>query len=183
MSTSDKTTAGILHDHLENYREDLPAHIEPSTHPLVHLCYWHCRLVVTMLNPETIHSELLWPTKELINLLSANEEMRNPLTNHFGYLIALALSNLSKMEGSREEAANLTRSIVDNPGVVWDSIRDRLQDQMRPTSSSAVDAATLQHLADLATAHQGSPGAAGAGGDESAAGGNSLAQGYLSTAV
>lgn len=128
-----------------------------------------------MLNPETTHSELLWPTEELIHLLSANAEMRNPLTNHFGFLITLALAALSKMEGSREEAANLTKRILDNQDVVWDGIRDRLQDQMRPTSSSAVDAATLQHLADLATAHQGGPGAAG--NDEAA---NSLAQGYLS---
>lgn len=172
-STADAPVAGVLNDYIENFREDLPPHIEPSSHPLVHLGYWHCRLIVTLLTPEATHTEILWPTKELINLLSANSDMRNPLANHFGLLVSMALSKLSKFDSSREEAVQLTKEILDKSGTVWDGIRDKLTEQMRPTSSSG-DAASLQHLADLATAHQG----VAATSDDNAPG-PSLAQGYL----
>lgn len=175
-STTDPSIAGVLNDYVENYREDLPPHIEPSSHPLVHLGYWHCRLVVTLLTPEASHTEILWPTRELINLLSANADMRNPLANHFGFLVSMALYKLSKFDSSREEAVQLTRDILDKSGTVWDGIRDKLTEQMRPTSSSG-DAASLQHLADLATAHQG----VAATSDDNAPG-PSLAQGYLTVA-
>ncbi len=174
-TTADAPVAGVLNDYVENYREDLPATIEPVSHPLVHLGYWHCRLVITLLSPEAGHSEIMWSTKELINLLTANADMRNPLANHFGFLVSMALHRLAKYDSAREEAIQLTREILDKPGTVWDGIRDKLTEQMRPTSSSAAeDAASLQHLADLATAHQG----VAATGDDGVPG-PSLAQGYL----
>ena len=166
--------ASILADYIENYREDLPDAIDPATHPLVHLSYWHCRLAIILLTPGATHSEILWPTKELINLLSFNSDLRSPLANHFGFLVAMALSTLSRMESSREEAVQLTKDILEKPGGVWDGIRDKLSEQVRPTSSSG-DAASLQHLADLATAHQGVAGS----NEENAAGPPSLTQGYL----
>ena len=175
-STTDAPMAGILTDYVENFREDLPPHIEPSSYPLVHLGYWHCRLIIILLTPEATHTEILWPTKELINLLSANSDMRNPLANHFGFLVSMALSKLSRFDSSREEAIQLTREILDKSGTVWDGIRDKLTEQMRPTSSSG-DAASLQHLADLATAHQG----VAATSDDNAPA-PSLAQGYLAFA-
>lgn len=172
-STADASVAGIMTDYIENYREDLPATMDPTMYPLVHLGYWHCRLAIILLTPGATHSEILWPTKEVINLLSSNADMRSPLANHFGFLVAMALSTLSRMDESREEAVQLTKDILEKPGGVWDGIRDKLSEQMRPSSSSG-DAGTLQHLADMATAHQGA-----GGGEEGVAGLPSLAHGYL----
>jgi hypothetical protein len=175
-STTDAMNAKYLNDYLQDYREDILPQVEPTSYPLVHLGYWHCRLLVMLLTPEATQTEILWPTKELINLLSVNADMRNPLANHFGFLICMALSKLSKLDRSHEEAVQLTKEILEKQGIVWDSIKDKVTEQMRPTSSSG-DAASLQHLADLATAHQG----VAATGDDNAPG-PSLAQGYMPVA-
>jgi len=174
-STTDAMNAKYLDDYVQDFREDILPHVEPTSYPLVHLGYWHCRLLVMLLTPEATQTEILWPTKELISLLSANADMRNPLANHFGFLICMALSKLSKLDRSREEAVQLTKEILEKQGIVWDSIKDKLTEQMRPTSSG--DAASLQHLADLATAHQ----AVAATSDDNAPG-PSLAQGYMPVA-
>lgn len=153
--------AGMLSDYIENWREDLPRHIEPTTFPLAHLAYWHCRLLVYLLTPESTTSETWWPTKELANLLAANADIRAPLTNHFASLAAMSLSRLSKSvseearaEATREEATQLIKEILEKPGSVWDGVRERLADQ----ASAAAEATAghgLQHLADLAAAYEG----------------------------
>ncbi|KAI5464779.1 hypothetical protein BGZ63DRAFT_421775 [Mariannaea sp. PMI_226] len=177
-STTEQPMAAILNDYIENYREDLPAHIEPASHPLVHLAYWHCRLLVTLLTPGASPSETLWPTKEQINILFANTHLRSPLVNHFASLVAMSLSKLVKLESSRDEASQLIRDVIEKPGDVWNGVRDKLSDQMRPTSSVEATASQgLQHLADLATAHEGI-----APGGEEITFGPSLASGYLDVA-
>ncbi|KAF7542627.1 hypothetical protein G7Z17_g11417 [Cylindrodendrum hubeiense] len=177
-TTTEQPMAAILTDYIENYREDLPAHIEPASHPLVHLAYWHCKLLVALLTPGATPAETMWPTKELVNLLFAHTYLQSPLVNHFASLVAMSLAKLSKLESSREEATQLIKDIVEKPGDVWDGIRDKLSEQMRPTSSvEAAASQGLQHLADLATAHEG----IAPGGDEIAFG-PSLASGYLDVA-
>lgn len=171
-STTEGLLAGVLADYVEDYRQSLPSHVDPSSYPLVHLAYWHCKLLITLLTPDVVLTEILWPLKELINLLSIHADIRSPLVNHFGMLIISALSVLSKNEESREEALRLNKEILDKPGGIWDSIRDKLLDQARPTSSG--DAASLQHLADLAAAHHD----VSLGGEE-ATHSWSLAGGYL----
>ena len=167
--------SSILADYIENYREDLPAYIDPTSYPLVHLAYWHCRLLVTLLTPGATPAETFWPTKELANLLSANCEMRSPLTNHFASLVALSLSKLSKIDGRREEVIQVIREVLEKGGVVWDTVGDRLAEHTRPTSAAEATASQgLQHLADLATAHEGANG--GQAGLEEL---TSLAGGYL----
>ncbi|KAI6783497.1 uncharacterized protein J7T54_005526 [Emericellopsis cladophorae] len=150
VTVAEAAVASILLKYVEQYRQDLPDHVVPSTHPLVHLAYWHCRLAVTLLSPKTTTPGIMWPMEELIKLLSANADMRNPLANHFGGLVILSLSRLLSHEDSREKATTLIRDLSDRPGGVWDGIRDKLSDLVRPTSSSGD--VTLQHLADLATA-------------------------------
>jgi hypothetical protein len=177
-STTEQVMASILNDYIENYREDLPAHIEPASHPMVHLAYWHCKLLITLLTPEALASEIMWPTKEQINILSTNSHLRSPLVNHFASLVAMSLSKLVKLDRSREEATQLIKDIVDKPGSVWDGVRDKLSDQARPTSSvEAAASQGLQHLADLATAHEGI-----APGGEEMTFAPSLASGYLDMA-
>ncbi|KAM0351981.1 hypothetical protein ACHAPU_002499 [Fusarium lateritium] len=177
-STTEEPIAAILADYIENYREDLPAHIEPASHPMVHLAYWHCKLIVVLLTPGATPAETIWPTKELITLLFANEYLRSPLVNHFVSLVSLSLAKLVKIDMSSEEATQLIKDIVEKPAAVWDGVREKLADHMRPTSSVEATASQgLQHLADLATAHEG----IAPGGDDIAFG-PSLASGYLDMA-
>jgi hypothetical protein len=172
--------AAILTDYIENYREDLPAHIDAAAYPMIHLAYWHCRLLITMLTPNAAPSEIIWPTKELAHLLSVTPELKSPLINHFVSLAAMSLGQLVRREATREEAVGIIKDIAEKPsGGHWDNVKDKLADRLRPTSSSAAEAAAsqgLQHLADLATAHEGI--AAG----EEVPFGASLATGYLEVA-
>lgn len=156
-TTAEEPMAGILHDYIENWREDLPPHVDAASYPLVHLAYWHCRLLVTLLTPRATAADAMWPTKELVNLLSLGTQLQTPLVNHFASLVLLSLTKLVKAESSRDEAAELARDIVDGPaGGVWDGVRERLAEQVRPPSSAEAAASQgLQHLADLATAHEG----------------------------
>ncbi|KAI8674837.1 Zn(2)-C6 fungal-type domain-containing protein [Fusarium keratoplasticum] len=177
-STTEEPMAAILVDYIENYREDLPAHIEPASHPMVHLAYWHCKLLVTLLRPGATPAETMWPTKELVNLLFANGHLRSPLVNHFASLVSMSLTKLCKIDSSREEATQLIKDIAEKPPGIWDGVRDKLSEQTRPTSSVEATASQgLQHLADLATAHEG----IAPGGDDIAFG-PSLASGYLDVA-
>ncbi|KAL7938716.1 hypothetical protein V8C35DRAFT_288967 [Trichoderma chlorosporum] len=178
-STAEPAMAAILADYIENYREDLPGHIEAASYPLVHLAYWHCKLLVTLLTPGATPTETLWPTSELATLLLANAHLRSPFTNHFVSLVTMSLSKLSKMDSSREGAVRLMKEILEKPsGGHWDSVREKLTEQLRPTSSVEATASQgLQHLADLATAHEGI-----APGPDDITFGPTLASGYLDVA-
>ncbi|PHH86622.1 hypothetical protein CDD83_9977 [Cordyceps sp. RAO-2017] len=175
-TTAEQAMATILGDYVENYREDLPAHVDAATYPLVHLAYWHCRLLVTLLTPGATAAEKMWPTRELVSLLSASAQLRSPLVHHFVSLAALSLSKLARADGTREEAARLIGEIGETaPGGHWDGVQERLAEQLRPVSSVEATASQgLQHLADLATAHEGI-----APGEGEAVFGPSLAAGYL----
>jgi hypothetical protein len=178
-TTVDPMAAAILHDYVENFREDLPAFMAPSTCPMVYQTYWHCRILVAFLTPSSTPNTLLWPTSELITLLSADPEVKTPLTHHFSNLIILSLSKLVQLDETKESAVQLARDIVDQPGAAWDDMRDKFARLSRPTSSGAEGTASqgLQHLADLATATDANPGSG-----EDAVGlaqGASLALGYL----
>src|SRR5699024_248717 len=147
----------ILNDYIENYREDLPPHVDAASYPLVHLAYWHCRLLVTLLTPGATAADTMWPTKEIVNLLSLNAQLRSPLTNHFVSLVALSLSRLVKSYSSHADATQLIKEITEKPaGGHWDGVRAKLAEYLRPASSLEATASQgLQHLADLATAHEG----------------------------
>lgn len=183
-STAEPAMAAILTDYVENFREDLPAHVDAAAYPLVHLAYWHCKLLITMLTPGAMPADMMWPAKELTSLLLANAETRSPLAHHFVSLALMALAQLAKVDGAQqEEALVLVKEIVDPAsGSVWDGVRDKLAELLRPSSSDAASSAAaaankqnLQHLADLATAH--APPA-----DADAGAAASIATGYLETA-
>ncbi|KAF4504627.1 hypothetical protein G6O67_008054 [Ophiocordyceps sinensis] len=175
-TTADHGMATVLGDYIENYREDLPAHVDAAAYPLVHLAYWHCRLLVTLLTPGATAAETLWPTRELATLLSASAQLRSPLVHHFVSLVVLSLSKLVKTDSSREEATQLIKEVAERPpGGHWDRAQDRLAELLRPASSVEATASQgLQHLADLATAHEGV-----VPGEGEVAFGPSLSAGYL----
>lgn len=168
--------AAMLGDYVEDYREDLPPHVDADSEPLIHLAYWHCRMLVTLLTPGATASELMWPTRELIGLLANQAKLRLPLVRHAAALAAMSLRFLSGRESTREEARQLLKQLSDElTGGQWDGLQERLANWLRPTSSAEATASQgLQHLADLATAHE-----ALAPGEGEAGPGPSLASGYL----
>lgn len=186
VATADVPMAAILTDYVENYREDLPAHMDAAAFPLIHLAYWHVKLLVTLLTPGSTATETLWPTKEVTQLLLATPHLRSPLVNHYVSLAAMSITTLARSERTRDEALALARDVVDGGGDHWAGVRDRLAEVLRPTSSSDAAAAShgLQHLADLATAHEGiaEGEAAAAAVAAAAAAAASLATGYLEVA-
>lgn len=105
-------------------------------------------------------------------MLLAVPDVRSPLINHFVALAALSLSKLVKSDKAHDDAVQLITDATDQPaGSHWDGVKDRLSALLRPGSSADAAASQgLQHLADLATAHQGL-----ADGDGAA----SLVAGYL----
>lgn len=150
-TTTTAPMAEIIMDYVENFREDLPAHVEPPIYPVVHLAYWHCRTLAILLSPNASPSELMWSTKELAELLSSNADIKAPLLNHFAQLVVLALATLSRTDKTRDGASHLAKDILVRPGGVWDAIRDKLGSQVRLSSGDGTNQ-SLQQLANLATA-------------------------------
>lgn len=167
VATAEEPVAAILTDYIENYREDLPAHMDAAADPLIHLAYWHCKLLVTLLTPGSTAAETLWPTKEVTHLLLATPHLRSPLVNHYVSLAAMSITELSsRTDKTRDEALALARAVVETGSDHWVGVRDRLSEVLRPATATAAAANDddvaiashgLQHLADLATAHEGLP--------------------------
>ncbi|PHH70826.1 hypothetical protein CDD80_5707 [Ophiocordyceps camponoti-rufipedis] len=156
-TTAEANMATMLKDYVEDYREDLPPHVDVTSFSLVHMAYWHCRLLVTLLTPGSTALEMMWPARELSGLLLAGGQQRSPLAHHFASLAALCLTKLAKTDKTREDATQRIRDMLEAaPGGQWDGVQARLAEQMGPRSSAEATASQgLQHLADLATAQEG----------------------------
>lgn len=140
---------------IEGFRVNFPASITPMSHPLIHLAYWHCRLLSYLFSPAAVSTDILWAATEMVGLLTGNPQLSAPLSHHFSGLAGLTLVELSKNDKTREEASRLLKEMLElgigsSP---WDdAIRESINDKIRPTTSSGLDSHGLQHLADLATA-------------------------------
>lgn len=161
---ADRMVGSFLDAWVEDFREDLPSHIEAGSYPVVHLVYWHCRLLAYLLNPSARSTDALWPCQELINLLIGHSQLITPMHHHFTVLAVLTLVELAKVDKTKEDATRLLGEFRDSslPASVFDGlVRDKIADHLRPSTSaaaasapSAMEAAAsqgLQHLADLAT--------------------------------
>ncbi|KXH46813.1 hypothetical protein CSIM01_06878 [Colletotrichum simmondsii] len=161
---ADRMLGSFIDAWVEDFREDLPAHIEPNIYPVIHLVYWHCRLLAYLLNPSAKSTDVLWPSQELINLLIGHSQLITPLHHHFTVLAVLTLVELAKLDKTKEEAIRLLGEFRDSslPASVFDGlVRDKIADHLRLSTNtttapapSAMEAAAsqgLQHLADLAT--------------------------------
>ncbi|KAI1770354.1 hypothetical protein F4818DRAFT_268040 [Hypoxylon cercidicola] len=140
---------------IELFREVLPQSITPSTHPILHMVYWHCRLLAYLFQTNANSSDILWPCKETVGLLLTNTQLLSPLNHHFFCLTALSLVELVRVEKTREEATFLLRQLLDSnlAPSTWDAvIRDHISEHIRPSTAQATANQSLQHLADLATA-------------------------------
>ncbi|KAF3801699.1 Glucose transport transcription regulator RGT1 [Colletotrichum gloeosporioides] len=165
-SFGDRMIGSFMDAWVEDFREDLPPHIEAGTYPVVHLVYWHCRLLAYLLNPSAKSADALWPCQETISLLLGQPQLVTPLHHHFTVLAVLILVELAKGDKTKEEATRLLGDFRDSslPTSVFDGlVRDKIADHLRPSTTASTTAASvpsametaasqgLQHLADLAT--------------------------------
>lgn len=141
---------------LEGFRVNFSPNMTPLSHPLVHLAYWHCRLLSYLFSPAAVSTDILWAAKEVVGVLTENPQLSGPLSYHFSGLAGLTLAELTKVDKTRDEANRLLKEMLElgigsSP---WDdAIRDYVVDKIRPTTGSGgLDSQGLQHLADLATA-------------------------------
>ncbi|KAI1101265.1 hypothetical protein F4804DRAFT_16282 [Jackrogersella minutella] len=140
---------------IELFREVLPQSITPTSHPILHMVYWHCRLLAYLFQTNARASDVLWPCKEAVSLLLTNTQLLSPLNHHFFCLTTLSLIELARVEKTRDEATTLLKQLLDAnlAPSTWDAaIRDRISDHFRPSTAQAAANQSLQHLADLATA-------------------------------
>lgn len=147
-----------FHLNMEMWRADFPGDIPPNVQPVLHLSYWHCRLLAFLFMPSSLITDVTWAVRESVRLLTSHPQMVSPLNHHFTALTTLCLIEMTKVDKSREEATQLLTNLVDAniaPSTWDDTIRARIRDALRPSTSSALAQTTasqsLQHLADLAT--------------------------------
>lgn len=153
---------------VDKIRLALPDHISPATHPMVHLSYWHARLIsyiVACPLPSTAAekaSELVWCLMSIAELIPTTALISTPLSHHFTCLAVRTLHELTKLPQHRDDATvSLTRILESNPALhVWTeaTARKHVTEQNRPSTSTGLGTTaqstasqSLQHLADLAT--------------------------------
>ncbi|KUI69787.1 hypothetical protein VM1G_05075 [Cytospora mali] len=154
--------AATFHLNMEMWRAHFPGDIPSDVEPVLHLAYWHCRLLAFLFMPSSLLTDVSWAVRESVGLLTTHSQMISPLNHHFTSLVALCLIELAKLEASREEANELLNRLLEAniaPSNWDEQIRVKIRDALRPSSSSAAEATasrSLQHLADLATATESS---------------------------
>ncbi|KAJ0109895.1 hypothetical protein J7T55_004445 [Diaporthe amygdali] len=150
--------AATFHLNMEMWRAHFPGDIHPDVEPVLHLAYWHCRLLAFLFTPSSLLTDVLWAVKESVGLLTTHSQMISPLNHHFTSLVALCLLELANLKDSEDEAKELLNQLLEAniAPSSWDGpIRNRIRDTMRPPGNDATEAAasqSLQHLADLAAA-------------------------------
>lgn len=150
--------AATFHLNMEMWRAHFPGDIHPDVEPVLHLAYWHCRLLAFLFTPSSLLSDVLWAVKESVGLLTTHSQMISPLNHHFTSLVALCLIELANLKASEGEAKELLNQLLEAniAPSSWDGpIRNKIRDTMRPLPNDSTEATasqSLQHLADLAAA-------------------------------
>lgn len=149
--------SALFHLNMEMWRADFPGDIPPNVQPVLHLSYWHCRLLAFLFMPSSLITDVTWAVRESVRLLTSHPQMVSPLNHHFTALTTLCLIEMTKVDKSREEATQLLSNLADAniaPSAWDDAFRARIRDAIQPSTSAAAQATasqSLQHLADLAT--------------------------------
>ncbi|CZT07565.1 related to RGT1 Regulator of glucose-induced genes [Rhynchosporium agropyri] len=161
----------LLRGELERFRESLPASaLQPSNAPLLHMCYWHLRILVGLTLATLEPIELKGIALNNLSQIISNSGLVSPLTYQCTTLVALALLDLTEYEVTRDEAEEALRTLIleaRNAPSTWDAaVRVLIAQRYQPASNSAppfnlstaetkhasVASQSLQRLADLATA-------------------------------
>ena len=150
--------AATFHLNMEMWRAHFPGDIHPDVEPVLHLAYWHCRLLAFLFTPSSLLSDVLWAVKESVGLLTTHSQMISPLNHHFTSLVALCLIELANLKASEAEAKGLLNQLLEAniAPSSWDGpIRTKIRHTMRPLPNESTETTasqSLQHLADLAAA-------------------------------
>lgn len=161
--------SATFHLNMEMWRAHFPANIPPNIEPILHLAYWHCRLLAFLFMPSALITDVTWAVKETVRLLTAHHQMISPLNHHFTSLTVICLLEMAKVDASRSEAVQLLNEVLEAniaPSSWDDVIRAKIRNTLQPPTNSTAEATasqSLQHLADLATAAETS--AAGSNND------------------
>lgn len=153
----------LLHTWLEEDREELPDYVDPGRFPVVHLAYWHCRLLAYLVDGEASAATLLSACGKALGLLVQNSELASPFNHHLAILTTLCLLELTAVPSRREEALSLLRDFRDlsiAPSAWNSAIKATVEEKLAllalaPQESGSVEKTareSLQRLADVATA-------------------------------
>lgn len=154
----------LLRGELERFRETLPASFfPPSNAPVIHIAYWHLRVLVDLSLPGVEPSDLIVSASNMVSQLVNNPGVVAPLTYLSTTLVALALLDLTEHEATRDEAEHGLQTLLESriaPSAQDAAVREliaRRKQQAAGLASAeskhaAVASQSLQRLADLATA-------------------------------
>ncbi|KAF3902309.1 hypothetical protein ABW21_db0206923 [Orbilia brochopaga] len=172
----------LLRGELERFRESVDSVLGSLN--LVHIAYWHVKLLSLRLNDATDPSQLIGPAAHIANILNSAQSPVTPLSYHFAALAILTLIDLLDYGETRMEAEKGIMLIVEalevrrgvstrEASAGWDrTIKDFISRRTghARTNSGATTAAgkhplphgNLAHLAELAVGESaGGPGASG----------------------
>lgn len=88
---------------MDRFRESVESLLF-DTPNLVHLCYWHVRLLVLSVTSSTDPHELLPPAAKIASILNQPGAVITAFNHQFAALAALVLMELSRAEETRREA-------------------------------------------------------------------------------
>ncbi|KAI1816522.1 hypothetical protein GGS20DRAFT_212425 [Poronia punctata] len=140
---------------IELFREVLPSNITPTTHPILNLAYWHSRLLAYLFQTNAKSKDVIWATKKTAGLLLSNTALLSPLNHHFFGLATLALLELVKLEGTREEVDPLLKDLLERnlAPSTWDGvIRGRITDVLRDVAAQSTADKSLPDAGDTVAA-------------------------------
>ena len=154
---------------MDRFRESVES-LFPRMSDLVHLSYWHVRLIILSLTSSTNPLAFAVPATQIAKILNSDSPISTPLNHHFAALAALILVELLNVEETRAAAEKGIKDLAEvlvekrgstpgEDGAGWDSaIRELLLKNRRPIKDAVQSQAPnadhtadgLQHLADAA---------------------------------
>ncbi|EPS41165.1 hypothetical protein H072_4959 [Dactylellina haptotyla CBS 200.50] len=174
----------LLRGELERFRESVDSVLGSLN--LVHIAYWHVKLLFLCITDATEPSQLIGPATRIATILNSVQTPVTPLSYHFAALAILTLVDLLEFNETRIEAEKgimlVAEALEKRRGIStredsngWDrTIKDfisRRTSHIRTNSGATTTAGkhplphgNLQHLAELAVgegAGVGGPGASG----------------------
>jgi len=100
---------------IDRFRESVESMLLGNPN-LVHLCYWHVRLLVLRLTSSTTPHDLVEPAARMANILNSAHTMITPLNHHFAALAAMTLCELHEFEETRSRADDGIKDMVEALG-------------------------------------------------------------------
>lgn len=177
FATSDEAVSAALHNpfiskllrgELERFRESVDG-IWGSLN-LLHVAYYHVKLLVLRHNPTSEPHQLLGPASRVVTMLASPNTPITPLNHHFAALALVTLADLAEVQETREDSwkgiQQLADALEQQRGIAttedslgWDrAIKDlitrRKMDRIGGPGGGPPDIppghGSLQHLAELA---------------------------------